>query len=176
MKKTLILILMLTAFPSWSHAQAEETAPIDAFVGDWKGVGIKEDIGGPLSATQSMELRDLDVNIEKTDGLVISWVTRTHETAKKKSTSVTLFQTAPNLFVGDENGDVLNGGTVVWGRIEEQSLIVYVLEVDQNGIYDVSRYERKLSGDRMFLYYTRNHDGRTVRSVIGELARTIAAE
>ena len=155
-----------------SNAQADEPAPIDAFVGNWVGVGLKEDVTDYAAGGVDYGLRDLDVSIERAQtGLHISWTTHFLETSEKKSTSLTLVETTPNVFVGTENGDVLNGGTAVWGRIEEQSLIVYVFEVDQDGIYDLSRYERRLSIGKLFLYFKRTRDGKTIRSVIGELVR-----
>ena len=72
--------------------------------------------------------------------------------------------------MGSENGDVFDGGTAVWGRIEEQSLIVYLFQIDQNGNYDLTRYERMLStSGRMILDFKRTRDGRTIRRVTGEL-------
>jgi hypothetical protein len=154
------------------NAQAEEPAPIDEFLGSWVGVGLKEDVTDYTSGGVDYALRDLDVSIESAQtGLNITWTTQTVDTGEKKSTSITLAQTAPGVFVGTENGDVFNGGSAVWGRIEGQSLIVYVFEVDQKGIYDISRYERRLSLERMFLYFKRTRDGKTIRSVQGELVR-----
>jgi len=136
------------------------------------GVGLKEDVTDYAAGGVDYGLRDLDVSIERAQtGLNITWTTHFLESGEKKSTSIALVQTAPNVFVGPENGDVLKGGTAVWGRIEEQSLIVYVFEVDQNGIYDLSRYERRLSIGKMFLYFKRTRDGKIIRSVIGELVR-----
>jgi hypothetical protein len=174
MKKViLILVLTLTAFPPWSQAEAEETASVEAFVGDWTGVGLKEDRGDPLWP-ENLEIRDLDINIKKTEtGLIISWVTHMRETAEEKGTTTILNQTSPNVFVGNKSGDVLNGDSVVWGRIENQSLIVYILEVDQKGIYNLARYERMLlDNDKMYLFFTRTRDGKTVRRVEAELVRS----
>jgi hypothetical protein len=164
------LIVGLVIFVS--NAQAGEPAAIDDFVGNWVGVGLKEDVTDYATGGADYGLRDLDVSIEQAQtGLNITWTTHFLDTNEKKSTSITLVQKAPNVFVETENGDVLNGGTAVWGRIEDQSLIVYVFEVDQNGIYDLSRYERRLSIGQMFLYFKRTRDGKTIRSVIGELVR-----
>jgi len=42
--------------------------------------------------------------------------------------------------------------------------------MDQNGIYDLTRYERMLStSGRMILDFKRTRDGRTIRRVTGEL-------
>ena len=156
-------------------AQAGEPAPVDAFVGDWVGVGLKEDVTSIAAGQVDYAVRDLDVTIEQAEtGLNITWTTRWRldGASEKKSTSMTLIETAPGVFVGTENGDVLKGDTAVWGRIEEQSLIVYVFEVDEAGIYDLARYERTLSTNgRMFLQFRRTRDGTTVRSVNGELVR-----
>jgi hypothetical protein len=177
MKKNFILILTLAALLSWSHLRAEEPASVETFVGDWTGVGLKEDRGDPLWP-ENLEVRDLDINIKKTEtGLIISWVTHMRETAEEKGTTTILNQTAPNVFVGNKSGDVLKGETAVWGRIEEQSLIVYILEVDQDGIYNLARYERMLlANDSMYLFFTRTRDGKTVRRVEAELVRTTTAE
>lgn len=169
-QRVCLLIVGLVVFVT--NAQAGEPEPIDAFIGNWEGVGLKEDMINYEAGGVDYALRDLDVSIERAQTEInISWTTHFLDTSERKSTSITLAQTAPNMFVGTENGDVLNGGTIVWGRIEDQSLIVYVFEVDQNGVYDLSRYERRLSIEKMFLYFKRTRDGKTIRSVIGELVR-----
>ena len=173
--KRIFLVLVLTLYASFGgvHAQAEETASVDSFVGDWTGVGLKEDRSDPLWP-ENLKVRDLDVNIKKTKaGLAISWVTYMRETGEGKGTTTILNQTAPNVFVGTKSGDVLDGDTAVWGRIEDQSLIVYILEVDQKGIYNLARYERMLlTNQRMYLFFTRTRDGKTVRRVEAELERS----
>jgi len=169
-QRVCLLIVGLVVFVS--NAQAGEPAPIDAFIGNWEGVGLKEDVANYAAGGVDYALRDLDVSIERAQTEInISWTTHFLETSERKSTPITLSQTAPNMFVGTENGDVLNGGTIVWGRIEDQSLIVYVFEVDQSGVYDLSRYERRLSIEKMFLYFKRTRDGKNIRSVISELVR-----
>ena len=156
-----------------SDLQVGEPAPIDAFVGDWMGVGFKEDVIDLSMAKMDYSIRDLDVSIERAQSeLNVTWVThvRLNGTSKSNTTSISLIRTAPGVFVGSENGDVFDGGTAVWGRIEEQSLIVYLFQIDQNGIYDLTRYERMLStSGRMILDFKRTRDGRTIRRVTGEL-------
>ncbi len=162
----LIALVMLV-----SNAQAAERAPIDAFLGNWMGVGLTENFTESYQFDYS--IRDLDVNIAATDaGLDLTWTThiRLNGTTKSKTTNVSLIRTEPGVFVGTEKADVLAGEIAVWGRIEEQSLIVYLFQIDINGIYDLSRYERRLSGNgRMFLYFKRTRDGITRRRVSGEL-------
>ncbi len=160
-----------------SGVQAGEPAKIDVFLGNWMGVGLKEDVTNLGMGQVEYGIRDLDVSIERAEtGLNITWTThfRADDTGETKSTSINLVETAPSVFVGSENSDVLNGGTAIWARIEEQSLIVYIFEVDQYGIYDLSRYERTVSisdDHRMFLNFKRTRDSRTIRSVNGELVR-----
>ena len=59
-----------------------------------------------------------------------------------------------------------------WARLTDQSLIIYVFEVNEAGVYELSRYVRSLTSlDQMELGYTRHFDGRPVRGVVGQLKR-----
>ena len=164
----LVALVMLV-----SNAQASEWEPIDGFLGDWMGVGFTEKFTEPSVFQTDYSIRDLDVKITATDvGLDITWITHTrlNGITKSKTTSVSLIRTEPGVFVGAEKADVLAGEIAIWGRIEERSLIVYLFQIDIDGIYNLSRYERRLSGNgHMVLNFNRSRDGKTVRRVRGEL-------
>lgn len=160
-----------------SPAMAEE-GELETFFGDWKGVGITEQVSeaGEFSYTS----RDLDVTIRpEKDGFSITW------TAEERDKDGYLIRRTGNLaFVSLGNGvfetlDPPQKGPKkglmhqrTWARLSGQSLIIYVFEIGEGGVYEISRYVRTLSSlDQMELGYTRDFDGRPVRGVVGQLTR-----
>lgn len=168
---SLCFVLFLIA-PAGRAAEERALAP---FLGEWTGVAITENVGESAGDSSDYTIRDLDVSIAETaDGLDLTWTThfRGNGSSKKKTTSVSLTETAPGVFKESGAADVLAGETAVWARVEERSLIVYRLEIDPQGVYDLSRYERRITPNGgMVLNFKRVRDGRTLRLVTGELVR-----
>ncbi len=172
-----LLPITIVLFALTLKAQASERVTIDAFLGDWFGVAITEDViltGTGIRRTD-LSLRDLDVSIAATEaGINVTWTASIRLNGKRKtrSNSVALARTAPGVFKGTGTANVLAGETALWARIEEKSLIVYVLEIDPKGVYELSRYERRLTpSGGMLLNFRRLRDGRVRRTVTGKLAR-----
>ena len=153
--------------------QASEQLSLNAFLGDWTGVAITEDIIHLGMRRVDYSLRDLDVSIAATEtGINLTWTahTRRNGKPKKRTNSVALTRTAPDVFKAAGTSNVLTGESAVWARIEEKSLIVYVLEIDPKGVYELSRYERRLTpSGGMLLDFKRLRDGKLRRTVTGEL-------
>ena len=92
---------------------------------------------------------------------------------RKKSTTRTFVPAAQRgVYKGTSSGDPLSGKEVSWARIKGNSLIVYLMVIDNRGAYQLQRYDRKLVGSGMELTFTRLKDGEQVRTVKGRLIKT----
>lgn len=176
-----VLAALLASVP----AGAQEALSIDAFFGRWEGSALGQDADEP---TVGYGVRDLDVRISRTtDGFEITWFTvpRTGSLSapetetQRRSTTAHFARSGPSTWAaenaeGAESAEGVNGPGASfshsWARLEGRSLYIYVLEIDEGGIYQLSRYQRTLSpAGVMDLKFTRARDGTTVRRVSGSL-------
>lgn len=168
-----VLLLALAYWPAQALGQEPSLEP---FLGTWKGVGLTEkfNVAGYFTYTK----RDLDVGIQKTEkGFDITWVTglRADESigvvTHRKTTTLSFTKTGPGLFEAGEAPPWSKSNR--WARLADGSLIIYIFEVDTNGIYELSRYVRTITAPgEMDLGFTRDLDGRPVRQVTAQLKRT----
>jgi hypothetical protein len=163
-----VLLLALGMSPS----RAEPTA-IAAFVGTFTGIGVAEsydDIYAPET------VRDLDVVIAaRGPDFSVTWTTVVRSVggkAKRKTRTLSFASTG----VGSQyRNDVLDdpfGDGLAWAGIEEQTLSVFVLNIDAKGGYQLQRYARTLTGLGMDLAFTRKVDGEDLRVVKAKLVRS----
>ena len=163
----LSLAIGLAAMLVASAAQAADRK-VDDFVGRWIGTGQATEGAANPVATQS---RDSEVVIERVaDGFKVSWTTMSSDLddgskAKVKASSLTFKRTkTPGLFVDVKSGDPLKGKKSTWARITGDALTINQLVVAADGQWDVTTYERTLSGsDRMKLLFTRIKNGAVAR-------------
>jgi hypothetical protein len=122
--------------------------------------------------------RDLDVTISGTaDGFDITWITvikpsgvQQDSEGHRRTSTASYLANGPSSFEAKGAQGVGPGKSYSWARIDERSLIVYVFEIDGEGVYDLSRYVRTISDSGiMDLSFTRDRDGATVRRVTGNL-------
>ncbi len=161
-----------------SAGGAVEPAPILAdFFGSFSGRGLAAD--ATLSADAPLRLRDLDVTIRRAgDGFVLSWTTvlshpqdgRPH-LHRRTSTHAFVPGPRPGWFRALESGDPVDGRPLIWARIDNDTMIVSVYSVMEDGHNDLQTYARRGVGGRMELSYTRVHENRTVTAVRGWLTR-----
>jgi len=150
-----------------SVAQAADRK-VDDFVGRWIGTGQATEGAVNPVATQS---RDSEVIVERVaDGFKISWTTMSSDIddgskAKVKASTLTFKATKkPGLYVDVKSGDPLKGKKSTWARISGDSLTINQLVVGDDGSWDVTTYERTLSGaDKMKLLFTRITNGTVAR-------------
>ncbi len=171
---TLGLLLLATA--GAGAQEANDTLALDAFVGRWEGTAIGQRSDEPTSGYGA---RDLDVRISETaDGFEIAWTTVIQTTGlaaadaepKRRLTAARFGRSGPSVWLGE--GAEGPGAAVSrsWARLEGRSLYVYVLEIDEAGLYDLSRYVRTISpAGVMDLKFTRTRDGAPLRRVSGSL-------
>ncbi len=166
-----VLVLVLVA-----PARAQETLSIDTFFGTYSGSGIAN---SKDSLYFGITLRDLDVVISPAgSGFTIAWTTvlrkgdPANPKVKRKSTSLTFAATdRPGVFRLVDQRDPMSGQPYCWARIRGRTLSVYLMTIDENGIYEIQQYDRTISGSGMDLLYTRIRDGEQVRAVKAKLVR-----
>ncbi|MGF1608096.1 MAG: hypothetical protein ACFCUQ_01780 [Kiloniellales bacterium] len=171
------MLLAVLVLGASSHAvQAQQSVPIDAFVGVWRGSGIAS---GESGYVLDETVRDLDVTIRKAgEGFTIDWVTVLRKgpegsrEAERKESSITLQPAArPGLYRPAEAGDLFGEEGLTWARLDRQTLSLYRLVLGERGALDLSRYDRTLLGGGMKLEFTRQQDGKLIRSVTGRLVK-----
>ena len=151
---------------------------IKAFYGTYSGAGVAKNAD---SLYFGVTERDFDVVIHpEGSGFSIAWTTilhaggdPAHPRIRRRSEKLTFVPSGTGGLWRDTGAaDPLGGAPYAWARIEGNSLIVYVLQIDQDGHYEVQRYDRSLTGGGIELTFTDTRDGDRARTVKGKLIKT----
>jgi len=170
----LVLGLLLAGGPA---ALAAENLPIQAFFGRFSGGGIASNEDSLFFAVTA---RDFDVSIAPAGkGFKIVWTsvirgggTPQKPEVRRKSSNKTLMPTAKaRVFHCTDTGDPLAGKEMCWARIDESTLSVFLMTVDDDGIYELQEYDRRLTGAGMDLVFRSWRDGDRLRTVTGKLVK-----
>ncbi len=169
-----VALLLLGAVP----ASAQQDLPIAAFFGTYEGGGVAENADSQYFAVTA---RDFDVVIGRAadGGFTVAWTTVIRgggnpaqpNLRHRKATRSFAPVGTKGLFRAADSGDPLAGKPLSWARIKGQTLSIYELQIDQDGTFELTRYDRSVSGTGMVLSFTRSRDGEPVRTVKGRLAR-----
>ncbi len=166
----LCLVALLVVCPA---GNANADARIEDFFGSYTGFGFATDESGPFMRTP----RDFELAIGPLEGggFEIAW-----ETVKRKgsdrnsleseiSEHVARFRPSDKsgVFLGVDNGTVFDAGPITWARIQRNSLVVYRIEVDENGVIELHVYQRMLTAKGLELFFTATRDNKPIRSVRG---------
>jgi hypothetical protein len=170
--KQLIAIVILCLTVSYGHANEKL---IQSFVGVFKGEA-------EISQSRSRSLQVVVKRIK--DGFNVSWKTITLESSgsgKTKSYSIDfiasdrkgIFGSAmkTNLFGGQEPLDPMKGEPYFWARLNEKTLTIYGMLINEEGNYEVQRYDRTLEGNDMLVKYTLTRSGDVVKTITATLTR-----
>ena len=166
----LCLLALLIFFPAgFAHADAR----IEDFYGSYTGFGLATDTSGPFMRTP----RDFELAIGplKGGGFEIVWATLKRKGSdpnaleEEVSEHRAFFKPAdkPDLFRGVNNGALFEPGPVTWARLEGDILIIYRMEVEENGLVELHVYERMLTAKGLELFFTATRDNKQIRSVRG---------
>ena len=169
---------------AWAAAPLGASAAVAATIGDfaglWRGVELSAPGGGPAPGDLTAE--DLGVAIApERDGFKMAWTPPGGERveasfAPSDRPGVFLVRPSTNpllsLFVSPETGNPLKGERLLWSRLEGDALVVYSLELDEEGDFDLRRYAWTLEGGgRMGLDFSRLSEGLTETALTGRLER-----
>jgi len=160
-------------------AGAAPSASIDAFYGNYEGRSISADGEG-------LSKRDLGVEISPLDrGFRLTWTTVKHRAGgsdQRKSYTIDFRATRRDGVYASEMRtskfgsrvplDPMKGEPFVWVRLHGQTLTVYALHIDDNGVYEMKVYDRTLTDAGLDLKFNRYRDGVKLRSITGTLVRT----
>jgi hypothetical protein len=69
--------------------------------------------------------------------------------------------------------DPLKGEPYVWAGISGPTLTVHALLITNDGGYEIQVYRRTLTADGMALTFSRNRNGRELKTVYGVLGRKV---
>ena len=172
--RPILSCLILVAIVSFARPTSAQESWLSDFIGHWKGVGISEQTSE--SGDFEYANRDLDIEIKPAeDGFSVSWTAALRNDGGsliRKSARLEFREVNPGVFEAPDRADAALSHAHTWARLTTRSLVVYVFEIDEAGVYELSQYVRTLTAPgQMELGYTRQRDGRPVRSVIGRLAR-----
>lgn len=167
----ILSVFILTA----ATARAAEDG-LERFLGAWTGAGVSEKFMEEGYFTYST--RDLNITFTRSDkGFDTIWTTGFRTEGDKgpvvlrKTTTLHFKEVAPGYFETEESPPWRRAQR--WARLtKDGALIVYIFEVDDHGVYEISRYVRRITEDGMMeLGFSRDLDGRPVRQVTGTLTR-----
>ena len=158
-----------------SNAKAD--TQIEDFFGSYTGSGFAVDHSGPSAPTQ----RDFVLAIGPLagGGFEISWSTIKHkgndpESLETKVPKHAARFGAPNqsgVFQDIDKGILFGVGAITWARLQGNLLVVYRMDVDENGVGEMHVYRRMLTAKGLELLFTSTRDNNLVRSVWGSYQR-----
>jgi hypothetical protein len=170
-----------------SGAASAADLSIDDFFGEWRGVDVSVE---GSEQTPKLSPSDLDMAITEEDGgfrirtLGLSrepdgtLVPRPVDATFAPTEVPGVFAYAPgtgsllsSLFADPAVGNPLQGDTLLWARLQEKTLHVYSLAIDQGGGYALQHSTGRLTDDGMATRYERRSENDRVVSVEGRLER-----
>ena len=181
-----VLVLIVVALSSNSSSAAD--AKVEQFSGSWRGVALQ--ITGDIDLAV-LTPGDLDLRIRpEGDGFRINWVAfsrgeggefkRAEAEAKFVPTDrpgVFAFATGDSsllgwLFADPATGNPLQGETLLWARLQDQTLTVYSLAINSVGGFHIDRYAHTLTDRGTVVHYTLRIENDRILTIEG---RTEAA-
>ena len=166
----LCLVALLVVWPA---GNANADARIENFFGYYTGIGFAADDSGPFIRTP----RDFELAIGPLEGggFEIVWTTVKRKGSNPNSLESEVSQLAarfrpsdkPGVFLGDDNGTVFDAGLITWARLHRNSLFVYRMVVDENGVIELHVYRRMLTAKGLEVVFTATRDNKPIRSVRG---------
>jgi hypothetical protein len=162
----------------YALAASASGADVSRFVGEYVGRSIQ-------APNEPLSPRDLGIKITARgeDGFTLEWTTVIHDGSGVRRQSYSIdFAPSPragifssamhrDTFGHSEPLDPLKGEPYVWADIEGPTLTVHALLITDDGGYEIQVYRRTLTADGMALRFSRNRNGRELKTVTGLLQR-----
>jgi hypothetical protein len=169
------LVMMLALWAGTAAAQVRD-AQISAFYGRWVGSGLSE---SGLSSTFRLTQRDFDVEVQPDgDGFRLTWTTVQRQKGDplnphivRRERTVNFKPAGQSVWRSAENTDPLTGQPYIWARMERQTLVVTVLDMQPDGRWEMQIFRRTLSDLGMKLDFIRMADGEPQRTAQGRLTK-----
>ena len=171
--RLVVFLALLCVSPAASAADA----PIKAFFGNWQGSGISTTSESLYFAET---VRDFDVTIKPAgQGFTVAWTTVLRQGGDPNNPDVRR-NAAEKTFVPSANGrfyvanslpDPMSGQDYAWARVQDRTLTVNIMTIQDDGNYTIQVYERTLKAPGMDLKFTKVRGGEPTRSVEGRLVK-----
>ena len=172
-----LCVACLVAALLFPHDARAENIKLAGFFGTFKGNGVSENRD---SIYFGITVRDLDVKIEPAgDGFAVDWTTvirrggdPNNPKVRQKAQRMVFAPTGqPGVYRAADNGDLLSGQPYSWAHIRNASLIIHIMSVDRNGVYEMQSYTRTLEPTGMSFVFERIKNDEPVRTVKGKLVK-----
>jgi hypothetical protein len=182
-------IVTLIGLGAWPLGAAAEEAALADFFGTWKGVEVS------VAGDRSFEVApsDLDVQIEEAGdagfqirGFGMSRDPDNGELVRRPVDATFAPTELPGVFAFDPTvgqsllsslfadpatGNPLEGDTLLWARLEDDTLHVYSLAIDHNGGFELHHTTARAADDIMDTRYELRFENEQVEIVGGRLER-----
>jgi hypothetical protein len=181
-RQGLAAMVLLTA-PSSARADAQ----IESFVGEWRGVEVKVEGAEPAPKVAPA---DLDMAITEENGgfrvrsLALERESDGSVVARQMDATFTPTETPgvfafdagdggllSSLFADPSVGNPLEGDTLLWARVAEDTLHLYTLAIDPKGGYALQQSIGELTEDVMVTRYELRLENDRIVTVEGRLER-----
>ena len=173
MKTASWVIVLLVGLGLAGVARADQASTPDAFYGHYQGAGYTHD---PNAALFGFGARDLDVEIGPAEGgFFVSWTTIMQvpgdRGSKSKSSKVTFTPSGrPGLYIGKSDG-MQAGDGMSWASIGDRVLTVRLMQILDDGTYEIQTYQRSLTDDGLFVFFRSDLDGAVMKVVTAQLRK-----
>ncbi len=171
-------LMLISGLPGMTRPAAAANATLEQFFGTYAG-NISQAPNEPLMP------RDLATKISPydEDGFTLEWTTVIYRAdgPKRQSYAVNfsltdrpgIFSSAMrnDLFGQSEPLDPLKGDPYLWAQLGGRTLTVHAMLITDDGGYEMQTYERTLAEGGMILKFSRDHNGRVMRTIFGKLKR-----
>jgi hypothetical protein len=181
-------VLAATALLVGSPAASAAEVAIEDFFGEWRGVDVRVDA---TEHAPKLSPSDLDMAITDEDGgfgiraLALgrepdgTLVARPMEATFAPTEVPGVFAFAPtsgsllsSLFADPAVGNPLEGDTLLWARLQDDTLHVYSLAIDRSGGYALEHSTGRLAADGIATRYELRSENDRIVTVEGRLERT----
>lgn len=178
-------VVVATGLALASASAGADEVTLQDFYGSWQGVELQT--SGDDDAV-ALSPKDLEVQIRPEDsGFHMSWVgfarpegggiaRQEIEASFTPTDRPGVFAFNPGrpsllsrLFADPATGNPLKGETLLWARLDGNSLTVYSLAINPDGGFELDRYARRLTDQGMTAHYTRRIENDLILTVDGRL-------
>jgi hypothetical protein len=171
-------LMLISCLPGMSRPALAADAALEQFFGAYVGYTTQ-------TPNEPLMPRDLATKITAhgTNGFTLEWTTVIYrpDGPKRQSYAVNfaltdrpgIFSSAmrSDLFGQSQPLDPLKGDPYLWAQLGGRTLTVHAMLITDDGGYEMQTYERTLAEGGMVLKFSRDHNGREMKTIFGKLKR-----
>jgi hypothetical protein len=171
-------LMLISGLPGMTRLAVAADAALEQFFGAYVGYTSQ-------APNEPLMPRDLATKISAhgDSGFTLEWTTVIYRAdgPKRQSYAVNfalsdrpgIFSSAmrSDLFGQSQPLDPLKGDPYLWAQLGGQTLTVHAMLITDDGGYEMQTYERTLAEGGMILKFSRDHNGREMKTIFGKLKR-----